>query len=69
MGDAPPDPEPKTRKSVTLPDSLWAEIDEVRRSAPGRVPSEAEALRQVIRAGLDVLRRRGGRNGGGGSRR
>lgn len=43
-------PEPVTRKSVTLPDSLWAEVSEFRFSE--RIGSEAEAVRRLIQAGL-----------------
>lgn len=43
-------PEPATRKSVTLPNSMWAEVAEFRFSE--RIGSEAEALRRLVQAGL-----------------
>lgn len=43
-------PEPVTRKSVTLPNSMWAEVAEFRFSE--RIGSEAEALRRLVLAGL-----------------
>lgn len=43
-------PEPVTRKSVTLPNSMWAEVAEFRFSE--RIGSEAEALRRLVQAGL-----------------
>jgi metal-responsive CopG/Arc/MetJ family transcriptional regulator len=48
----PPYPEQASRKSVTLPDSLWDEIADYRHNQ--RISSEAEALRRIIRAGLDA---------------
>ena len=44
--------EPTTRKSVTLPDRLWAEISEFRHR--NRIASEAEAVRRLLQAGLDA---------------
>ena len=43
-------PEPVTRKSVTLPNNMWAEVAEFRFSE--RIGSEAEALRRLVLAGL-----------------
>ena len=43
-------PETATRKSVTLPNSMWAEVAEFRFSE--RIGSEAEALRRLVQAGL-----------------
>ncbi len=44
-------PEPTSRKSVTLPDTLWEKIGQYRFYR--RIPTEAEAIRQLIQAGLD----------------
>lgn len=55
-------PEPVTRKSVTLPNSMWAEVAEFRFSE--RIGSEAEALRRLVLAGLRAeaeMRERTGR--------
>jgi hypothetical protein len=41
-----------TRKSVTLPDTLWAELRDYRFNQ--RVVSDAETLRRIVRAGLDT---------------
>jgi metal-responsive CopG/Arc/MetJ family transcriptional regulator len=46
--------ESSTRKSVTLPDSLWQELADFRFA--NRISSEAEAIRRIIRDGLDVNR-------------
>ncbi len=54
-------PEPVTRKSVTLPDSLWAEVAEFRFSE--RIGSEAEAVRRLIQAGLRAEATAPGRQG------
>lgn len=40
-----------SRKSVTLPDSMWDAIAEYRFDQ--RIATEAEAIRQLIQAGLD----------------
>jgi hypothetical protein len=44
--------EPASRKSVTLPESMWAAIGEYR--FYNRIPTEAEAIRQLIQRGLDL---------------
>jgi hypothetical protein len=44
------------RKSVTLPISLWDAINEARKGFPGQVPSEAEAVRLLLREALDAVR-------------
>ena len=51
---------PATRKSVTLPDSMWAEVAEFRFSE--RIGSEAEALRRLVQAGLRAEAKLRGRN-------
>ena len=50
------EPEPTARKSITLPVSVWAAVDDVRRQMPGRVPSETVVVCTLIRAGLVALR-------------
>ena len=45
-----------TRKSVTLPNDLWRAVADYRFSR--RVPSEAEAVRRLIEAGLKAERER-----------
>lgn len=52
----PPHTEPTTRKSMTLPDSIWDAINDVRKSTPGRVPAEAEVIRVLLREALDARR-------------
>lgn len=42
--------EPVTRKTVSLPDSMWAEITTFRHGQ--RIGTEAEALRRLIQGGL-----------------
>jgi hypothetical protein len=44
-------PEPTSRKSVTLPDTLWETIGQYRYYR--QIPTEAEAIRQLIQAGLN----------------
>ena len=41
-----------SRKSVTLPESMWNEIGEYR--FYNRIPTEAEAIRQLIQRGLNL---------------
>lgn len=41
-----------TRKMVSLPDDMWQQIDDYRFS--NRIHTEAEAIRRLIRAGLDL---------------
>jgi len=50
MAEKKSGPEPNTRKSVTLPDSLWEAVREYRFAA--RIASEAEAVRRLLLAGL-----------------
>jgi Arc/MetJ-type ribon-helix-helix transcriptional regulator len=57
MGKPPPS-EPVTRKSVTLPNSLWAAISEARKDFGGHIPSEAEVIRILLREALDARARR-----------
>jgi hypothetical protein len=52
--DLPQSPEPTARKSVTLPNSMWNAIGEHR--FYNRIPTEAEAIRQLIQSGLDLPR-------------
>lgn len=52
----PRPPEPLTRKSVTLPESMWAEVSEYRRVE--QIGSEMETLRRLIQAGLRAEARR-----------
>ena len=40
------------RKPIALPPSLWRSIDEMRKTLPGPIISEAEAVRLLIRDGL-----------------
>ena len=42
----PSDPTPSTRKTLTLPNTLWAAINEYRHSE--RIPSEVEAVRRIL---------------------
>jgi hypothetical protein len=52
----PKSPEPISRKSITLPDRLWAAVQDYRFSR--RLGTEAEAVRQLLRAGLAAEERR-----------
>jgi Arc/MetJ-type ribon-helix-helix transcriptional regulator len=52
----PEPPEPVTRKSVTLPDSMWREIADYRFSE--RIGSEAEAVRRLLVAALKTEKRK-----------
>jgi hypothetical protein len=60
MGKPAPS-EPQTRQSVTLPDTMWEEIDAVRRAAPGRIPSKQTAIRSLLREALDNRAKKAGR--------
>ena len=42
--------EPATRKTMALPDSMWAEINAYRRVE--RITTEVEAVRRLVLAGL-----------------
>jgi hypothetical protein len=44
--------ESASRKTVTLPDTMWAAISEFR--FYNRIPTEAEAIRQLMQRGLDL---------------
>jgi hypothetical protein len=46
----PKSPDPLIRKSITLPERLWAAVADFRFSH--RLGSEAEAVRQLLKAGL-----------------
>ena len=52
----PPPPEPLIRKSVTLPESLWARVADYRLSQ--HIGSEMETIRRLVGAGLDAEARR-----------
>jgi hypothetical protein len=51
-----PVPDPSTRKSVSLPDDIWEEITAWRLAR--RISAEAEAIRQLILAGLAAEKRK-----------
>lgn len=55
----PPPLEPLARKSISLPESLWKEVEDFRFAE--RIGSEAEALRRLIQSGLRAETKRGGR--------
>lgn len=44
------EPEAVARKTMALPQSLWAEVSEYRHVE--RIGTEAEALRRLVQAGL-----------------
>lgn len=46
----PKEPQPSTRKSVTLSDEMWEEIASFRHGE--RIGSEAEAIRRLLQSGL-----------------
>jgi hypothetical protein len=48
-------PETTSRKTITLPDQLWDQVDEYRHNQ--RISSEAEAFRRLVRLGLDAAPR------------
>lgn len=50
------EPERTTRKSVTLSDSMWAEISEFR--FVQRIATEAEAVRRLLQSALSSERKR-----------
>ena len=60
----PPSPEPVARKSVTLPISLWDAINEARKGFPSQVPTEAEAIRILLREALAARAKRDARRTG-----
>lgn len=43
-----------TRKSLTLVDDLWAELNEERKRSVGAVPTEMELIRILLREALDA---------------
>ena len=55
MSKAPED-DPPTRKSVTLPASMWREITDFRFAE--RIGTEAEAVRRLLQATLKVAARK-----------
>ena len=58
MGKPPPEI-PLVRKSVSLRATDWAEIQEERRLAGGgRIPSENEMLRDLVREALDARQKK-----------
>lgn len=46
--------EPVTRKTVVLPDTIWDAINDIRKSSPGFVPSEAEVVRTLLREAIEA---------------
>jgi hypothetical protein len=52
----PAPPEPNTRKSIVLPNSMWAEIADFRFAE--RIGSEAEAVRRLLVEALRARKRR-----------
>jgi hypothetical protein len=52
----PPFKAPHTRKTFSLPDALWDRLAEYR--FQNRIASEADAVRQVVEAGLDALQQK-----------
>lgn len=48
----PSSPEAMTRRQISLPDAVWARVVDYRFAE--RIPSEAEAVRRLIQAGLDA---------------
>ena len=50
----PKEPEPLIRKSISLPGRLWAAVADFRFDR--RLGSEAEAVRQLLAAGLEAER-------------
>lgn len=52
----PQPPETMKRKTVTLPESMWAEVTDYRRVE--QIGSEMETLRRLIQAGLRAEVRR-----------
>ena len=45
------------RKTLTLPLPVWRQIDQLRREAPGPVPSASEVVRWLIREALEARTR------------
>ena len=54
----PPPPENHVRKSVTLPQSLWARVSAFRKRE--YIGSEMETIRRLIKEGLDAAAARKG---------
>ena len=54
MGRPPSLPANATRKSLTLADDLWAELNEERKRTAGAVPNEMEIIRVLLREALDA---------------
>ncbi len=50
----PPHPHPLLRKTLSLPIDIWQEISEFRHAA--RISSETEAVRCLLRVGLDAVK-------------
>jgi len=50
----PPSAEKTTRKNVTFPDTLWDALDDARRTFPGRVPTQAEAIRVLLAEAIEA---------------
>ncbi len=45
--------DPDERKSVTMPRSMWSDIDSY--GAQERIKTQSEALRRIVQAGLRAL--------------
>lgn len=52
----PKPPEPMLRKTVTLPESVWTEVEGYRLSQG--IGSQMETLRRLVQAGLRAERKR-----------
>lgn len=45
-------PDSSTRKSITLPDTMWSDISSFR--SQERIATEAEAIRRLLQAALRI---------------
>lgn len=59
---APPAPEAKPRKTVTLPAVMWGAVEAYRHD--NRIKSEAKAIERLIQLGLDAEGKRMAREAG-----
>jgi Arc/MetJ-type ribon-helix-helix transcriptional regulator len=57
----PPPSDPLVRKNVGLPSSLWDAIDAARRTFKGRLPSETETVRILLREALEAREKKAAR--------
>lgn len=46
---------------MSLPNSLWDALNDARKTFAGRVPSEAEAIRILLREALDAREKKAAR--------